>query len=131
MRKYREGQRDGFSKIREGCDGGFVQTSKRKTCKRLEMTDGTTNATRSKKFDVLKLTESGLEVEEVNAVDVVQEIVRTLSIRQLPRASGRSERGGVTRTKATKTMRLAAASGSPIREEMRDSNSFGTGRSAT
>ena len=34
-----------------------------------------TSASRSKKFDVLELIESELEVEEVSAVDVVQEVV--------------------------------------------------------
>ena len=37
--------------------------------------DGTTTAIRSNKFDVLNITANGLEVEDVNTVDVVQEIV--------------------------------------------------------
>ena len=37
-----------------------------------------TTASRSNKFDVLSLTERGLGVEEVNAVDVVQEIVEII-----------------------------------------------------
>ena len=35
----------------------------------------TTSASRSKKSDVLEVIESGLEVEEVRAVDVVQEVL--------------------------------------------------------
>ena len=38
------------------------------------------------------LSEGGLEVEEVNAVDAVQEIVDITVDAELPRASGRSER---------------------------------------
>ena len=51
-------------------DDGFVQSSKRKTCKLLGKTDGTPNANRSNEFDVLNLTENGLEVDELSAVDV-------------------------------------------------------------
>ena len=59
----REGRRDGFSKCREDRDDGCVQSSNRKTSKRLEKTDGTTDVYRSNKFDVLNSTESGLGVE--------------------------------------------------------------------
>ena len=38
--------------MREDRDDGFVQSSKRKTCNRLEKTDWTTHANRSNKFDV-------------------------------------------------------------------------------
>ena len=38
--KIREGRRDEFIKIREDRDDGFVQKSKRKTCRCLEWTDG-------------------------------------------------------------------------------------------
>ena len=63
----------GLSQIRQDRDDGFVQSSKRKTCKRLDKTDGTTNAKRSDIFDVSNLiTQSGLEVEEVKTVHVVQ-----------------------------------------------------------
>ena len=34
-----------------------------------------TSASRRNKFDVLNLTDHGVEVEEMNAVDLVQEIV--------------------------------------------------------
>ena len=74
LRQIREGRSDGFSKIREDGDDGFVQKPNRKTRKRLEKTDEMTSANWSNKFDVLKLTDSELE-EEVNAVNVVQEIV--------------------------------------------------------
>ena len=66
--KLREDRRDGFVQIREDRREEFVQKSKRKTCKLLEKTDGTTRervgATR---LTFLKLIESELEVEE-NAV---------------------------------------------------------------
>ena len=38
-------QRDGFSKIREGGDDGFVKQMKQNTCKHMEKADGTTSAT--------------------------------------------------------------------------------------
>ena len=41
----------------------FLQSSKRKTCKRLEKTDGTTNVHRSNKFGVLNKPKSRMEVE--------------------------------------------------------------------
>ena len=50
-----------------------------------EKTVKMTTASRSNKCDVLNLTERRFEVEEVNAADVVQEIV------ELPRASDWSE----------------------------------------
>ena len=66
--KFVKDDAKGSVKIRE-------DRSKRQTCKRLETTDGTTNASRSNNFGVVNLTDSGLDVEKVNAVDVVQEIV--------------------------------------------------------
>ena len=87
-----------------------------KTRKRLEKTDGTTNVNRSNKFDVLNQTESGLEFEEVNAVDVVQEILEITVDSIAAKSVWPSRKKGVTRTTATKTARLAAASGSPIHE---------------
>ena len=45
------------------------------------------------------MTESELEVEEVNAVDVVQDTVK-------PRAYDLSEKKGVTRTKSAKIGRI-------------------------
>ena len=47
----------------------------RKTYKRQGGTKEMTSTSRTNKFDVLNMSEHGLEVEEVNAVDVVQEIV--------------------------------------------------------
>ena len=46
--------RDGFSEIRDDRREEFVQKSKRKTCKFLEKTDGTTRASRSNSFDVFE-----------------------------------------------------------------------------
>ena len=115
--KIREGRRGEFSNIREDRDDGFVQSSKRMTCKRLEKTDGTTNANRSNKFDVLNLTESRLEVEEVKAVDVVQEIVEITVDSGVAKRVWPIRTKGVTRTKAMQAVRLAAANGSLIRVE--------------
>ena len=64
-------QRDGLRKLREVREDGFDQKPKRKTCKRQVKTDEMTSASRSDKFDSLHLTERGLEVEMVNAVDAV------------------------------------------------------------
>ena len=53
-----------------------------------------TSASRSNKFDVLNLAASGLEVEEVTAVGVVQGIVGIivgLGVTKIPRVSGRSD----------------------------------------
>ena len=111
--KYRDGRRDGFSKNREDRDDGFVCSSKRKTCKREERTDGTTDVTRSNKFDVLNLTESGLKVDEVNAVDELQEVVEITDDTGAAKSVWPIQESA-TRTKATKMVRLAAASGSQI-----------------
>ena len=70
-----QGQRNEWMKIRRVREDGSVQKSKRKTFKRLENATEMTSASRCNKYDVLNLTERGLEVEEVNAVDVVYEIV--------------------------------------------------------
>ena len=104
----------GSVKFGKTCDGGFVQ-SYRKTCKSGE-DRWTTNVNRSNKFDVLNQTESGLEFEEVNAVDVVQEILEITVDSIAAKSVWPSRKKGVTRTTATKTARLAAASGSPIHE---------------
>ena len=72
----RQGQRNEWMKIRRVREDGFVQKSNRKTFKRLENATEMTSASRFNKYDVLNLTERGLEVEEVNAVDVVYEIVQ-------------------------------------------------------
>ena len=58
----REGQRDGLRNISEVREDGLDQKPKRKTCKRQEKTDEVTCASRNNKFDVLNLTERGLEV---------------------------------------------------------------------
>ena len=83
VKKNRKEQREGFSNIREDRRDGFVQKSKRKTRQHLERTDGPTSASWSNRFDVLKRTEGELEVEEVNAVDVVQEIVE-ITLERMP-----------------------------------------------
>ena len=50
-----------FIQTREDRDDRFAQSSKRKTCKHLEKTNGTKKATRGNTF-VLNPTQSGLEV---------------------------------------------------------------------
>ena len=85
--------------------------------KLLEQADGTTTANRSNKFDVLNPTGSGVEVEEVNAVDVVQEIVATTVDSGAAKNKWPIRKKRVTIMKATRTVRLAAASGGPIQVE--------------
>ena len=102
-------QRDGFSKIREGGDDGFVKQMKQNTCKHLEKADGTTSATWSNKFDFLKITESELKCKRS---------WRSLSTQEPPRAYGEFDNEkSVTRTVPAKMVRLATASGSPIHAE--------------
>ena len=60
------------------------ETSEYHTCREVE--EGTGRLECRSKYTICELTERGLEGEEVNAVDVVQEIVGSLSIRELPRA---------------------------------------------
>ena len=92
-------------------------SSHRQTCKLLEKTDGTTEMDRRNKFDVLNLTESRQELEKVNAVDMVQEIVEITVDSGAAKSVWLIRERGVLGTKATKTVRLAVASGSPIRVE--------------
>ena len=102
----------GFGKI---STTGSFRKSKRKTCTRLEKTNEMTSASRSDKFDVVNLTERGLEVEEVTWC---KRSWRSLSTRELSRACGRSERQGVTRTDGDEDGEAGrAASGSPVRVE--------------
>ena len=82
-----------------------------------------TSASRSNKFDVLNFTQRGLEVEE-NAVDVVQEIVEIIVDSGAANSVCPIRKEGVTRTKVTTTVRLAAARGSPIRVEGDDRLEF-------
>ena len=53
--KFVKDDGDEFTQIRGDCFHRFVQTSKRKTCKRPEKTDATTTSNRNNKFDVLKI----------------------------------------------------------------------------
>ena len=89
-------QRDALSKIREVREDGFDQKPKEKT-------DEVTSSNRSKR---------GQEVEEVNACDVVQEIVvSTVDSGAVKSVWSK----GVAKTQVTKTVRLPAASDSPTR----------------
>ena len=100
--KIREDQRDGSSKIRaDQCDGfskiyadqgdvfGFY--SRRRTCKCQEETGETKSASRRNRFLALTAIESD-DDEEVNAIETVQEVVRSRWTRERPRAFGRVER---------------------------------------
>ena len=64
-----------------------------------------TSASRSIKFDVLKMTERGLEVEEVNAVDAVQEIVEITIDSGAAKSAWPIREKGAGRTNVTKTGR--------------------------
>ena len=80
-------------------------------------------------FDV---RERGLQVEEVNAVDVVQKFVEITVDLGAAKSVWPIRKKGVTRTQATKTVRLAAACGSPIHVEGDARLELvGTARSAT
>ena len=72
---------------------------------------------RSSRFDVLNLTGSGQEFEEVSAFDVVREIVAISVVSGAAKSVRPSREKGVTSTTATKTVRLTAGSGDPIRVE--------------
>ena len=72
-----------------------------------------TRASRCNNFDVLELIESELEVEEVHAVDV-QEVGEITVDSGAAKSVWPMRKKGVTRTKTTKTVRLAAANASPI-----------------
>ena len=61
FRKIREGQRDELRKIREVRDNGFASKTEAKDRQTTERTDEMTSARPSNKFDVLNLTERGLE----------------------------------------------------------------------
>ena len=87
-----------------------------------------TNVNRRNKCDVLNLTESEQEFEEVNGVDVAHEIVEVAFDLGAAKGVWPIRKKGVTRTKATKTVRLAAASGSPIRVEGDVETGFLSGR---
>ena len=68
-------------------------------------TDEMTSASRSNKFDVLDMTERGLEVEELNAVYVVREIVETNVDSGAAKSVWLVRQKGVTTTEAMKTKR--------------------------
>ena len=89
-----EDRRAKFRKIRDDRDDGFVQKSKIE--RRANVWKRQLG--RSNKFDVLNLTEGGLEVEEVNAVDVVQEVVEIT----VDPGVANSGKKGVTRKKGDK-----------------------------
>ena len=114
--KSHEDQRDEFSKIHneqcEGCwengtgpEDDFAQWSKRKTRRGLDRMSDTTKA---------GSVDDVLEVGEVNEVVVVQEMVEITVDPGAAKSVWLLQQKGVARTKAKKTVRLAAASGSPM-----------------
>ena len=86
-----------------------------------EKTDAMTSAIRSNKFDVLNLTERGLEVEEgersLTWCKRSWSSLRSLSDSGAAKSVWPIRKKDVTRTKATKTVLLAAPIGSPIHAE--------------
>ena len=109
-------QRDGFSEIRADQRDGFGQNSRRKTCKYREKADETKNACRHYQFFKLTSIESE-DGEEVNAVEAVQEIVEITVDSGAAKSIWPSRKKDVERTKSTRAVKLAAATGSPIRVE--------------
>ena len=118
-------QRDGFSKIRaDQCDGlskiradqgdefGFY--SRRRTCECQEETGETKSASRRNRFLALTAIESD-DDEEVNAIETVQEVVEVTVDSGAAKSVWPSRKKGVERTKSKKAVKLAAATGSPIR----------------
>ena len=63
------------------------------------------------------MIEGELEIEEVNGIDVVQEVVEITVDSGAAKSVWPICKKGVARRTATKTVRLAAASGSPIHVE--------------
>ena len=79
------------------------------------------------KIDVLNLTERGLEVEEVNAVAVVQEIVEITLDSGAAKSVWSIRNKGATSAKATKTVRWRQQQVFRyVWKDIRDSNSLGT-----
>ena len=115
LSNIREDRRDGFSKIREDRDDARSKVD----AKDMQTTgeNGRNDECESKqsvRLDVLEVIESELEDEEVNSVDVVQEVVEITVDSGASKSVWPIRMKGVTRTKATKTVRLAAANGSLV-----------------
>ena len=93
----------------------------------------TTKASISSKFDVLELIESELAVEEVNAVDVVQEVVENPCRFGTSRSGRPIRKKGVKRAKRDEESEVGSSTWqSDTRgRTMRDWNSFGKARSVT
>ena len=125
--KIRADHRDELSKIREYQRDGFSQNLRKKTCKRLRFADlcskryrkevkEVRDVRRRNRFLALTTIESE-DDEQVNAVETVQEVVEITVGSGAAKSVRPSRKQGVERTKSTKTVKLAAASGSPIRVE--------------
>ena len=114
--KIRADQRDGFSKIHahQGDEFGFY--SRRRTCKCQEEAGETKSASRRNRFLALTAIESD-DDEEVNAIEIVQEVVEITVDSGAAKSVWPSRKRGVERTKSKKAVKLAAANGSPIRVE--------------
>ena len=114
--KIRADQRDGSSKIRADHGDEFGFYSRRRTCKCQEETGETKRANHRKRFLALTAVESDND-EEVNAIETVQEVVEITVDSGAVKSVWPSRKKGVERTKSKKAVKLAAASGSPIRVE--------------
>ena len=114
--KIRADQRDGFSKIRADQRDEFGFYSRRRTCKCQEETGETKRTSRRNRYFALTAVESD-DDEEVNAIEIVQEVVEITVDSGAAKSVRPSRKQGVERTKSKKAVKLAAANGSPIRVE--------------
>ena len=101
-------ERDGVSRCRKIATTGSYKHRRR------HANDWRTQTTwqvrfRSNNFDVLELSESGLQVEELTRLTWCRRSGRSLSIRELPKAYGQSERRALREQRRRKTARLATA----------------------
>ena len=98
-------------------EDGVTQKSKRETCQWSDSPEETTCASRSNWIFVLESVEYELMIDEEREVVVLQEIVEITVDSGDATSVWPIQKKRVTRTKATKTVRMAAVSGSPIRIE--------------
>ena len=109
-------RRDGCGETRADRRDGFGFYPRRKTCKCQEKADEMKSASWNNPFFALTAIESE-DDEEVNAVEAVQEIVEITVDSGAAKSVWPSRKKVVERTKSTRTVKLAAENGSPIRVE--------------
>ena len=109
-------RRDGCGETRADRRDGFGFYPRRKTCKCQEKADEMKSASWNNPFFALTAIESE-DNEEVNAVEAVQEIVEITVDSGAAKSVWPSRKKVVERTKSTRTVKLAAENGSPIRVE--------------